>query len=271
MTQFLRLGFLATVFVLSTSCSVNILENFANKNTDNARLEAAKILINNGDYSGAISKLDEITGTLASDRGTVALRASAYAGLCGLNFLNFVQAFSSTSLRFFPFLLSHFVGGTTTTAGYCLTAENLVESIGTSSARTNDENMLLLVISLAKVGNYLNAYADTNNDGSGDAGFDFCASGSLPDADTQEIGTGITLAIEALTALSGSVSLGSSSLSTINTACSSMVGGYDFCSVTDPSAFTANQIKGIRTILNEDSSVGVGTNCSGNVSACACP
>ncbi|NJL25619.1 MAG: hypothetical protein HC902_10885 [Calothrix sp. SM1_5_4] len=274
------------VAVSTLSCSVNILENFADKNTNEAYYADAVALLNDGDYSGALAKIALMTGVYPAHRKVVALKAAAHAGICGLTFIPFVQAMGDLgSTRLLPFLVSQFKNATGARIDACRTAEDLIESIGAIAERTTDENLLLALISFAKIGNVLSYYTDAGQDGTADAGVNPClnARGSRPSAavagdfyesDLRELGTGITLALNNIDAISSSVSLGSDSLSDINGVCATLASinaAYDFCSITDPSAFTANHLKGIMSLIKEDSSVGLGTNCSGDISACNCP
>ncbi|MGE0528830.1 MAG: hypothetical protein AB7P49_17330, partial [Bdellovibrionales bacterium] len=172
-------GIVLFIGVTTLSCSVNILESLADKTTNQALFNEAKDQINNGNYTGALTTLDSITGAFATNRAVVALKAEAHAGLCGLRFLPFVAALEGlATTRLFPLLMSHFRAGTTTaTIDSCIQAEDLVESIGSVSARTTDENLLLVLISFAKIGNVLSYYADTDQDGMVTAGYDVCAAG----------------------------------------------------------------------------------------------
>lgn len=256
------------------NCSVNILENFADKTTDDAYFVEAQKAINEGNYQSALDTIALTSSAFQSERKVVNLKVSAYGGLCGFNFLSFAESLQGMSGRLFPFLLGAFVGGTTTKADYCVQAEDLLESLGASSARTNDENVMMMVLGFAKVGTILNYYADTNDDGTADAAYDVCAAAvgtDISDTYAREIGTGITLAADALSALAGKVNLGSSIATTLTNVCSQLPPGYDFCAKTDPTSFTANEVKGIRSLLKEDSAVGLGANCSGDLTACNCP
>ncbi len=269
------------VLLSSSSCSVNILENFADKNSNEALYYDALELINDGDYTGALEKIALMTASYTANREVITLKASAYAGICGLNFLSFVEALKNIgSTRLFPFLLSAFTGGTAAKIDACLAAEDLVESIGTLSERSSDENMFLVLISFAKIGNVLSLYADSDSNGTVDAAYAPCNSGAsrvagdLYDPDVQQLGTGITLAIANIAAVTSGVDLGDASLTSISSACTTLAGvnaAYDFCSITDPASLTANHLKGIRSILKEDSVVGLGSDCTGDVSACFCP
>lgn len=276
-----RLLFALLIVVSNLNCSVNILENFADKNTNEALYYDALDLINDGDYSGALDKIALMTGSYTSNREVITLKASAYAGICGLNFLVFIQALKSIgTTRLMPFLLSAFKSGTTAKIDACLTAENLIESIGAVGDRTSDENVFLVLVSFAKIGNVLSFYADANADGTADASYDPCAlgasrtTGDLYDSDVREIGTGITLALANISAVDSVVDVADGALTNMQSVCTTLAGvspNYDFCSITDPTAFTSNHLLGIRSLLNESSVAGLGSNCTGDVSTCYCP
>lgn len=273
-------------FVSCLSCSVNILENFADKTGDGALFNDAVSLINDGDYDGALAKIALMTSSYQTQREVVMLKASAYGGKCGIQYVPFVEDLSNMgTTRILLFLMQEFSGATSGRIDACITAQNLVTSIGAVGTRTNDENMFLLVVAFAKLGNILAFYADMDSDDAVDASFTpakVCTVGGAPprvagstitDADAIEIGTGIALAVEQLTALSSTVNLGSASLTTISTTCGSLP--INICTMTTNSAFTdgsndTTEIKAVRTLVNEDQDVGIGT-CSGDVVACACP
>lgn len=272
---------LISLLSLNLSCSVNVLETFADKTTDQAYYYDAMELINKGDYDGALAKIALIKGSLATDRTVVSLKASAYAGKCGLSFLNFVEALQNMGTSsLFQVFLTNFSAGSTTRIDACVTAEDLVESIGTVSERNSDENMLLVLISFAKIGNILALYADGDDNATVDTNYDSCpvggsrVAGSLTDADVRQVGTGLTLAIENITAVSSTVNLGSSALASVSAACTALGGinpAYNFCAITNPASFTAQQLKAIRGLITEtNDGIGLKT-CAGGAAACVCP
>lgn len=276
-------------------CSVNILETFANKNTDEAFAEDAKTMINEGQYDAALEKIALMSTSYQDRREVKMLKASAYGGKCGMPlFLTFVQQIAGMgTARLFPFLTGQFVGGTPARIDACREAEDIIESIGTITQRTANENMLLVLISFAKIGNVLSLYADQNQNGTPDTAADNGGSAFNPcletpraarpaspvngdwfNTDLRELGSGITLALSNIAAVSDVVDLGTSSFASITDACNdlgTLNPDYNFCSVTDPDSFSADQLKGIKSILKEDTVVGLGTNCSGDISTCFCP
>ena len=78
-----RTLFLATILLLANaSCSVNILENFADKETNGAYYNEAVKMINNADYDGAITEIAKMKGSYATSDAVISLKASAYTGRC---------------------------------------------------------------------------------------------------------------------------------------------------------------------------------------------
>lgn len=287
MRRFAMMGLCALFLSSSLSCSVNVLETFANKNTDEAYYYDALKLINAAQYDAALEKMSLMSATYLAKREIVMLKASAYAGKCGLVFLQFASDLAGMrTTRLFPFLLGKFVGGTPTKIDACSTAETLIQGIGSISARTSDENMALVLISFAKIGNVLSLYADSNQNGVPDPAFNACTetpratrptaavAGDWFNADLRQFGSGITLALANIGAVSGSVDLGSDSMDSITDACDTLETlnpAYNFCSITDPAAFTTNQLKGIKSMLKESTVVGLGTDCTGDIQTCNCP
>lgn len=275
-------------FILATafsqiSCSVNILQTFANTKTDDALYEDALIAVNHEDYDTALTKIADMSTSYAAERKVIGLKASAYGGRCGFNFLRFVQHLTDMSGRLFPFLLTSFDSATSDSIDDCTAAQNLMLSLGANADRTNDENMFLTLIALAKVGSILSFYTDTSpHDGTADAAWDASACGtggsrtagaSMTDADQREIGSGLTIAMSGLSYLAGRVNLGSGSLTAVTSACDQLTGplaSLNFCSVTDPTAFTSVQLQAIMGFVRENSAVGLGT-CSGDITTCYCP
>jgi hypothetical protein len=263
----------AFLLTVNVSCSVNILENFADKTSNEALLTEAKILVNKGFYSQALAKMNLMSVSFQADRGVVALKAQAHAGICGLNFFDFVLALKDLGTqRIFPFLLGAFRSGADTTRiDACVTAENLIKSLGAVGARSTDENLLMLLVSFTKIAQVLSYYADADQDGTTTTTYDICAAGgartaaaAMPDADVGEVGTGLTLAMESLSAISGSIDLGSGTLDSVTTACDSLPAQYDFCSKIVKTDFTADELTAIRSFVREGSAYGLDLNgCAG--------
>ncbi len=265
----------AVVLLLNVSCSVNILENFAEKTSNDALYFDAKKLIDGGDYTAALAKIDLMTDDFEAGRGITTLKAQAHAGLCGLNFFDFVLALRNLgSQKMLQFLVTNFRSGAVTTKfDHCVTAESLIKGLGAVGARSLDENLLLLLVSFTKVGQILSFYADADQNGTATPAYDVCtiatagtrtAGATMPDEDAREVGTGLTVAMESLTAVAGQIDLGSGSLDSLASACSSAPAGYNFCTKTTAADFTANELLAIRSFIREGSAFGLDLNgCAG--------
>lgn len=259
-------------------CSANILEAFADTTSDEALLFKAKMKINDGDYTTALTYFTSMTPLFLTRRDVIGVRSSAYAGICGLDFLDLVDGITNMgTTRLFVLLMQEFTLGTTDKRDACVLAENYMQTISTSyTDRTSDENLFLALINLSKMGVIFNRLADADADSSLDAGFDACAAGDFPDADVREVGTAINLMRTSASGVTGTTF--TSFASAVNTICDNWPGGlatYNFCvdgsgPIFSGASFTANQLKGIRSLVNESSDVGLGS-CTGDISACACP
>ena len=131
--------FFITAFVIF-GCTGNLLRDLADKNSDDALLFDAKTAVNAQDYDTAI---DILTNQLSSSaklkveaRETL---SGAYAGKCGLNFLDFVQGLAdATSGSAFVLASSPFVGKAVDSA-YCLLSLQTLDLIGPTASRTIDQ------------------------------------------------------------------------------------------------------------------------------------
>jgi len=258
------------------SCSVNILEEFGDQTTDDALFYQAKMLINDGDYQGAIDAFADMSPEFLARREVKGIHASAYAGVCGVNFLDILDAFGTLSAtRFFLWAMQTFTGGSAARQSACISAETLLKEIGaTGSARTDDENILMTFISLTKMGVILSRYADANSDDAVDGGFDPCDSAvDLPSADTKEIATGFAIAIDSLQNIT-SLSIGGDITSQVSTACGDLPAPQQ-PACNNPTDFDTADVDATeeslyRSLLKEDQSVGLGT-CAGDITVCFCP
>lgn len=284
----LATGFICAVLVLiNLSCSVNILQTFSDQNSNEALYEDANTLNNASNYNGALAKIGAMTGAYPNLAKVLELKASVYGGLCGFKFIPFVTALSGMgATRLFPFLLQNFDVGLAANMDNCILAQNTMISIGTMAERSADENFFIAAIAFAKIGNILSYYADVAATGAITAGYDPCAvgggrakGGAITDADAREIGTGIALAAANLAAVASKVNLGNGSLTAITNLCTTLTGvGMNFCAITDPLAFSATDVKGIRSVVAENSAIGLGSTvsnapatCPGVVTSCFCP
>lgn len=256
---FKKMLVLFSLFFLTASCT-NIFYEAADKNSDAAKLFDARKLIDSGDWTSAITKINSMSVSAREQRDVKALLASAYAGRCGLDVLTMINNMqATTSYTFFQILMRSIRGATATNVADCVLAETTMKTISTSSSsRTTDENLLMAFVGFAKIGAILSANADTDSDGTVDAGFNPCT--ALDDTEAAELVTGLANAITSLN--SANSSIGSDEMTDINSICAAATtAGFDFCSLTDTSQVdTQAERAGMRGLVHEaQDSIGLGT------------
>lgn len=256
------------IFLLA-GCSDNILDETAKTDTPAAIYYQAQLKMNDGDYNTAITLLQSLGPTYLSRRDVALVYASAYSGRCGLNFVNLVNQLDNVGAAstIFVYFMQLFPEGTDLKISDCVFSETTVTALGDHTQRTEDENILMGLSSITKVGTILSRYADSDNDGAADAAFDHCDLVDFPDDAVREIGTGIANAILSISAVSGSIS--SDALADILATCALDPNLNSFCTTTDKTSYTALEVRALRAILGSTDQ-GVGA-CPGSFAACICP
>lgn len=263
-------------FFILTGCSVNILSEFGDKTTDEALLFDAQMLIDDSDWTGAIEKFEDMSSGFRTGREVRALEASAYAGRCGLLFLDMVNTIANLgSTKLFLRLMRDYPSSNVQDISDCTQAETLLKAIDPVAANRNtDENLLMTFVSFSKIGAILSTYADANADGTPDwASGDACSAGNISDANVNQVGTGFANAIASLTAIAAATPIGSGQLSDFTTICSSLTGlgaTYNFCNALDTTDVTTDMRQAIRSIIQENQYVGIGS-CNDTLANCVCP
>jgi hypothetical protein len=204
-----------------------------------------------------------------AQRDVALVYASAFSGRCGLEFVNFLTDLENVSSAgsMFTFLMQEYPNATDAKISDCMFAEGVLTTIGTQAQRNPDENILMGLSSLTKIGNILARYADTDNDGSPDGTYDHCT--TMPDATVREIGTGMANAILSINAVANDIA--SDTLQEITDMCALDPNLNTFCTNVDPNAYSATEVKVLRAILGSND-LGIGA-CAGNFLslACVCP
>lgn len=255
----MKLLILISFFI--TACSGNLLDEIADKDTDEAVYFQAKQEINAGNYTTAIGLLESLSSSFLADRDRVPVYASAYSGRCGLVFLTLLNTMQNAAGgTVFTTLMGAFPGALATNVQDCINSETILEGIGDESARDGDENLLMAFTSLAKVGTILSSLADTDDDGVPDATFDQCDAGDLPENMVREFGSGMSTAILSLSAI-GTSYIGDA-VTDVNALCALDPNLNAFCSTTDPAAFTAAEVQALRYAIGS-SDFGINS-CGGN-------
>lgn len=254
---------------LTTTGCPNVLKETAKTDTPDAVFYQAKLEMNNRNYLGAIGLLQTLGPTYLAQRHVAIVYASAFSGRCGLDFVSFVQNLenvgSATSI--FSYLMGEYPGATDPQIADCLFSESILNSLGDFTTRTDDENILMGLSSLTKVGTVLSRYADADGDGSPDAGFDHCDLTDLPDDAVREIGTGVAQAILSVSQVASDIT--SDALTEISDLCNLSPSLNAFCTNTDKNAYSAIEVAAFRAILGS-TDAGIGS-CPGGFVACVCP
>ncbi len=249
---------LAVLFFLFSGCSQNLLSELGGKNSDDALIFDAQAAVNAQNYQDAI---DIITLRLtASGQQRVSAReilSSAYAGKCGLNFLDYVTGLSeATSGSAFNLAAAPFVGVPVDPAS-CLLSLQTLDLIGTNASRTVDQNSFAAIVGMSLMGSATRGSTDANptdGDGAEDAAGISC---TLTDAQVDQIILGYAYMATNFSSLS-TAQIGSSSQTAISdsiTICSGLAGGS--CTNTDPALITVQMRDAMKDLLNT-SQYGVG-------------
>ncbi len=255
------------VFLLSLlSCEENQLLELDKEDTDTTIWFEVKNHINEQEYQDAIDDLARISNNFKFDRSRIIDHASAYAGLCGLDLLALVtESGGIGAVTITQFFMSIFDDASSTKLDACNTAISLLETHASDdpSLRTEDENIATMAILMAQIGNSLNVSLDQNNDGVVDIGHnDLCTTTPVTDLMAAEFGANLAKLFQTAANLSVVALLGDVK-NQIDQGCAALSGGLNFCSKTDPTSFTATEIQGVRSLLQEGQIFGVGS-CTGS-------
>ncbi len=212
----------------------NFLEPMTPKDTNEAYLYSARKKITNGEYLKAIEDLIELEPGFAANNDVRVTFASAYAGACGMEFIPFFNNISQANLdppnTFFKYLRGSFTNRATTPS-YCILAEKKLKEIGatealrlTAMAGKKEVNMVMAILSMAKMGSILRTKSDVDGadalgDGITDGGFDSCTNNeaNFTDDEIIEVATGFGLFFENISSLMGNGSDVENTLNTVKT------------------------------------------------------
>jgi len=245
----------------------NTFSGSSNKTTDAALMFQAQQDINKQDYSDALTTLASLSSTAQTSHDGLILIASAHAGVCGLNLVNLAEDVANliSSKTIMEILLADLKGATSNAD--CSAAETALLSIPAASM-TSDDYIFLAFLEFAKIGADLEISADGGlHTGTAPVSFTSCPTTPLTDALARDVGISLNIALSAIN--SSGISVASALTSTMQPLCASPVNFP--CSTTDPTVFSALQVKIIRTLI-QASEVGLNT-CGGASTSlgCICP
>jgi hypothetical protein len=230
---------LITLLSMTISCGANVYGPMSNTKTEEALLEAGIAYSNVKDYDNAIASLDQITSGFRQDPRVIKAVTGAYAGKCGLDFLALVTAISTATSDTPLMMMMKAFQSVTVVPSYCYSAQLAMESKygPTSAARPADINLFMAILGISKMGTYLRFDADKDQNGVVDGAYsDSCLPATISDADVKQVGTGLGLLLDNLTALSAAVSGNSAitALAALQAACGPT------CVITNPNSASLN-------------------------------
>ena len=267
---------------LTTSCEEqpNLLKNLSSTDSDAAIYEDARKKVDQRDWDSAITMMTvDLSATYQARSDVKETLAGAYAGKCGLDFINLVNSLSNSSSvsQLYIFFMNAMKNKIVVPAA-CDSAQAIIESFGNSTVRTPDQNLFLTIIGMAKAGAWIRIKADQDNGGLGtgtmDAGFNPCDSTAFPDQNVIQATVGLGLVLNNVTTIASR--LAGSTLNDINTFKANCVAAMHAidptvttCDLTDV-AFVTSKKALFRSLMNEGSTIGFG-GCTTDTPFTACP
>jgi hypothetical protein len=259
---------LFVILFVCSSCE-NVLQDTAKTDTDQAIFYEAKLSLNDRDYTSALALLDTLSPAFLAQREVSLIRASAYSGRCGMEFVSLVNSLSDLgSNNLFLFLMQTYTGATAAQVADCIESETILNGFGDYTQRVADENILMGFSSLTKVGSIIAQRADLDLDDVTDPSFDHCDNTLFPEADVRQVGSGIANAILSITAVASDISSGT--LAQIAAFCAQSSSLNVICTNTDPTAYTALEVRALRQLIGS-TDLGIGACPNFADLACVCP
>lgn len=258
--------------LFSVSCGKNIFTSFSDETSDEALLFAAKDALDKKDYAGALTIVARMTAEGQVERQARVVKASAHGGLCAVEFLPFLEDVANGTSTLMITLMTTMAGSSATAQGHCTSGiEELRAISAAATSRTNDENMLMTVLSMGRIGSILNQTADPDDNGLVDntPAFDYCD--DVGDTNLAQIIASFAETIQSLSAV-GNSSVAQSDMADLTSACGSLPADANFCAITDEDVVTAEQRRGMKGVIGSNQSIGLNL-CNDTVPNCAaaCP
>lgn len=258
------------IALMALPACTNVLDETADKHTDEAIFHNAQMKMDDHNFDEAITLFESLDASFLARRDVAIIYASAYSGRCGLDFLSILDSiddFDGNNSLFLP-MMQLYPNATDQKIADCVKAEEVLKAIGDETVRTGNENILMGLSSLAKVGTVLSRFADTDNDGVVDPGFDHCSLLQFPDDAVKEVGTGIALAVTSISNAGTTISDGA--LTSVNNICGLNPVLDIFCTSTDKDDYSNPlAVSALRAVLGSTDQ-GIGA-CPGDFTACICP
>jgi hypothetical protein len=272
--MFKRIGLILMSLMLTTSCvEPNVLSEFSQKDSDEALFVEAQKKLDATEWAATLDILENrLSSSYRAQNKVQDMRASAYAGRCGLLFFTFVNNLAnSNSTALFNFFMKSVTGRAVNPADCQKSYQITVDTYGPYASRTSKQNFNVAILGMAKAGAFLRKTIDQDYGGAGDgfadAGVDICDDTILSDDDVADAFVGFGIVLENLAAVSTDLAGGTvTQINDFKDQCATVLGSP--CSFTDR-AFILSHALQFRSILNEPT-LGVG-NCTTDTPFTACP
>ncbi|UXR64485.1 hypothetical protein EZJ49_15560 [Bdellovibrio bacteriovorus] len=170
MTGFKKTLILLLSLTLTTSCGQpNLLTDVSQTDSDEALFFEAKRKIDELEWTAAIDIIEnQMSDSYAAQVDVQEALAGAYAGKCGFTFVDIINGLrNSPSSNLFPFFMNIFAGNVLDTSA-CDRSISIITSFGSVLQRTNDQNLFLTILGIARIGTTLGAKLDPTHDGVAD-------------------------------------------------------------------------------------------------------
>ena len=263
--------FLTLFSFFLSSCGPNALSSLGSQTSDEYYMEEAEKANNTQDYDKALDiLLNKLSSSAQASVPGKELLASAYAGKCGFNFVNYVTSLSEASgTAVFNTMMQPFVG-VATAPEYCLSSLQTMDTLGAPGSRTANQNFFSAITGLVLMGASIRAYADKdgtggNGNGSMDSAGMICDDTLVTNDQMNDIIVGYGYFVTNLAYVSAEA-LGADSFDSLNDSvavCNSLGGD---CTITDKDNVTAPTRLAIRKLLHT-SEYGIG-NANSIITAC---
>lgn len=260
-----RLSLVLAAFLVSCG---NILSSGQNSDASSAVQYSFELALGTGKWNEAITHYGELTATQQATRINVFRLASALAGRCGLNTVRLADLIANGTGalplgRIYSMFSNKSAASALSAYNDCVDSVSTLATLGaTADLRSADENVLMILVELAKISALAAYRGDTTpQDGSVDATFNPCedadAYGNLTVSDQNQIAYAIGNIKDSFDQLPTTIPFVKDFRTTFNTICTTLAGaGTDLCGVRSTTTMTAGLRLAARAIIAEGSVFG---------------
>jgi hypothetical protein len=266
-----RLRYLTlSLAALLVSCA-NILSSGQNTDSASSVQYSFELALGTGNWTEAITLYANLTASQQASRSNLYRLASAQAGRCGLNSVRLadliVNGSSGLPLELiFPIFSNKAAAAALAAYDDCVDAVSTLSIIGTTAdLRNADENVLMILVELAKISAIVAYRGDTTpQDGSVDATFTPCedlngavAYGNLVTADQDQIAYAIGNLSDSFDNLPSTIPFVSDFRNGFSTICTAIaLTGNDVCGLRSGGTVTVGLRRAARAIISEGTLIG---------------